>query len=82
MANHLDSYLQESKGNIEILHKILSFIETRGSDLQQFKEINSQLQNLETVSNALQDKLPASDLVNQITSPIVAEIKAMSLDSK
>ena len=50
--------------------------------MQQFKEINSQLQNLETVSHALQDKLPASDLVNQITSPIVAEIKAMSLDSK
>lgn len=82
LVNHLDSYLQESKGNIEILHKILSFIETRGSDLQQFKEINSQLQNLETVSHALQDKLPASDLVNQITSPIIAEIKAMSLDSK
>lgn len=81
LTDHLNSYFQQSKDGVEMLKKIHSHVEARESDLQQLKEINLLLEDLKAANLALQDKLPPSDLIQKIVSPIVAELKSSPLNS-
>ncbi|EMG45774.1 hypothetical protein G210_4015 [Candida maltosa Xu316] len=52
------------------------------SNAQELSEIKSELKKISHDNSVLSEKLPPSDLVHQIISPIVAELKAVSLDEK